>query len=352
LLGCAINKTKYMSEKNLPEQTILGSAITPIVRVLELRGIDPKETLLSVGIDSTELERPGWRVPTDEYNQLMHRCVELTGDEAFGLHVAEVLQPQALHGLGLGWLASDTVYDGLRRLVRFCSLIASMSDVRLEEENDVVTLCIHSGHSLELDDFAYASRDYGVGLVVRMCQLTLGKYIAPVRIEMARPTPNDPSLWESMLSTRVSFEHDKTLIVFSKSDIDEILPTGDPALARLVDEQAAIYIDSFLDLSVAREVARKIIARLPDGPPGQDLVAGDMCMSQRTLQRKLKDEGTSFSDLLQDSRMQLSKRYLRQPGRSVVETSYLLGFAEPSAFSRAFKRWTGQTPAQYRDAKG
>ena len=124
------------------------------------------------------------------------------------------------------------------------------------------------------------------------------------------------------------------------------------ALARLVDEQAAIYIDSFLDLSVAREVARKIIARLPDGPPGQDLVAGDMCMSQRTLQRKLKDEGTSFSDLLQDSRMQLSKRYLRQPGRSVVETSYLLGFAEPSAFSRAFKRWTGQTPAQYRDAKG
>ena len=89
--------------------------------------------------------------------------------------------------------------------------------------------------------------------------------------------------------------------------------------------------------------------RLPDGPPSQDLIAGDLAMSNRTLQRKLKDEDVNFSDLLQDCRMRLAKKYLRQDGKSIVEVSYTLGFAEPSAFSRAFKRWTDQTPAQYRD---
>ena len=72
-------------------------------------------------------------------------------------------------------------------------------------------------------------------------------------------------------------------------------------------------------------------------------------MSNRTLQRKLKEEGVSFSHILQESRIQLAKSYLRQPNRSVIEVCYLLGFSEPSAFSRAFKRWTGDSPASYRD---
>ena len=72
-------------------------------------------------------------------------------------------------------------------------------------------------------------------------------------------------------------------------------------------------------------------------------------ISNRTLQRRLKSEGTSFMDLLQDTRLQLARKYLRQRSRSVVETSYLLGFSEPSTFSRAFKRWTGMAPAEFRD---
>ena len=100
-----------------------------------------------------------------------------------------------------------------------------------------------------------------------------------------------------------------------------------------------------------REVVSKIVERLPDGPPSQQQIAEALHVSNRTLQRKLKDEGTSFMDLLQDTRMQLARRYLRQPSRSVVETAYLLGFSEPSTFSRAFKRWTGVAPAEYRSGE-
>jgi AraC-like DNA-binding protein len=127
------------------------------------------------------------------------------------------------------------------------------------------------------------------------------------------------------------------------------LVTGDPALARVNDDQTQAYLDSFMSQSTSREVVNKIVDRLPDGPPSQELIAADLSVSNRTLQRKLKDEGTSFMDLLQDTRLQLAREYLRQPGRSVVETAYLLGFSEPSTFSRAFKRWTGRAPAEYRD---
>ena len=81
-------------------------------------------------------------------------------------------------------------------------------------------------------------------------------------------------------------------------------------------------------------------------------IAEALHVSNRTLQRKLREEGTSFMDLLQDTRLQLARKYLKHPGRSVVETASLLGFSEPSTFSRAFKRWTGSAPNEYKESVG
>lgn len=337
-----------MTKPALPEHSVLGTLIIPVAEVLVQRGIDANDVIAGLGIDPTNISNPEYRVPADVYLELMHNCEALTGDEAFGLYCAEALQPQVLHGLGLGWLASDTVYDGLRRLARFARLVASISDLHLEEQDDLVHL--HLRRTVELDNFAYPGRDYGIGMVARMCRLNLGQYLTPVSIEMERPTPQNPALWESMLGTRVKFEKDRTCMTWSRSDIEHEVVTGDPALARVNDEQAEALIQSYTNNSLARQVVDKIIQRLPDGPPGQDIIASDLAVSNRTLQRKLKDEGVNFSELLQDCRMQLAKKYLRQGHKSVVETAYTLGFAEPSAFSRAFKRWTGRTPAEYRDS--
>ncbi len=152
-----------------------------------------------------------------------------------------------------------------------------------------------------------------------------------------------------MLASRIEFDAGDTCLTFYGADIRSQLVTGDPLLARATDEQTAALIASFSRPSVARDVVANIVTRLPDGPPSQHQIASDLAMSNRTLQRKLKDEGVSFNDLLQDTRLQLARRYLGQATRSIAETTYLLGFSEPSAFSRAFKRWTGESPARYRD---
>lgn len=339
-----------MDDFSTEQHSLLATFILPVAQALRLLGLDPLELTEELGIDAAKAANPDWRISQHAFDALMARSVELTGDEAFGLLAAEQLQPQVLHGLGLAWLASDTVHDGLVRLVRFSKLVNTSLAMHLQEDPDLVHLYLKR----EAQERApvFAGRDYGVGVVTRMCRLALGDFLAPVLVQMERPLPREPERWEYQLSSRVEFGCETTRISWSRSDIMERLVTGDPALAQVNDEQTQAYLDSFMVQTTARKVVDKIIQSLPDGPPNQQQIADAMHVSNRTLQRKLKDEGTSFMDLLQDTRLQLARKYLRQPNRSVVETSYLLGFSEPSTFSRAFKRWTGEAPAEFREQAG
>ncbi|WP_187276521.1 AraC family transcriptional regulator [Parahaliea maris] len=325
----------------------MGAVILPVAAALRLRGEDPISLLADVGIDAAKVANPEWRIAEADWRRLLQHCVEVTGEEDFGLLAARQLQPQVLRSLGLAWLASDTVYDGLRRMIRFNQLLTTASRLHLEEDD--TTVRVFSEATTELGAAVPAEVDYGLAVIVRMCRLTLGEYLAPVTVQMTRPAPLEPHPWEYQFAAPVSFDQPVNCLCWSRGDIEEPLVTGDPELARVNDEQSQAYLDGFLSPSTSREVVGKIIERLPDGPPSQRQIADALHVSNRTLQRKLKEEGTSFMDLLQDTRLQLAQKYLRSPGRSVVETAYLLGFSEPSTFSRAFKRWTGQAPADYRE---
>lgn len=335
-----------MAKRTQFQHSLLGTCILPVAQALRKQGLDAMQVIEDCGIDPAKAANADWRISHRDFNTLMSRCVAETGNEAFGLTAAEQLQPQVLHGLGLAWLASDTVYDGLKRLIRFGRLINTMDVLRLTEDEDLVHVDL--GDTLDVANFEHASRDFGVGMVARMCRLTLGDFLSPVVVRLQRPPPAEPERWEYMLSSRVVFDCETTRLSWSRSDIEEPLITGDPALARANDEQTQAYLDSFSMQSTSRDVVDSIVQKLPDGAPSQQQIAESIYMSNRTLQRKLKEEGVTYKELLQDTRLQLARRYLGQPNRSVVEISYLLGFSEPSTFSRAFKRWTGMAPADYR----
>ena len=329
------------------QHSVLGTFVLPLAQAMRRHGLEPLEVLADLDIDAAKIANPDWRIALPLFNSLMARCVELSQDEAFGLLAAEQIRPQALHGLGLAWLASDTVFDGLNRLVRFGRLLTTATDLALEEDGELVHLVF--GSTALTDHFHPANRDFAVGMVARMSALTLGDFLAPAAVQLERPEPGDPSRWESLLASKVQFGASSSRISWYRADIMEPLVTGDPVLARVNDEQTQAYLDGFLPQSTSREVVDKIVQHLPDGPPSQLQIAEALHVSNRTLQRKLKDEGTSFMDLLQDTRLQLATKYLQAPNRSVVETAYLLGFSEPSTFSRAFKRWTGMAPADFRN---
>ena len=111
------------------------------------------------------------------------------------------------------------------------------------------------------------------------------------------------------------------------------------------------YLARFDRDSLTMQVRSRIIERLHDGTPNQETIAQSLNVSLRSLQRKLNDEDTNFKTLLESTRRELALHYIRETHRSLGEITYLLGFSEPSNFTRAFKRWTGVSPIVYRENK-
>ena len=128
------------------------------------------------------------------------------------------------------------------------------------------------------------------------------------------------------------------------------LPAANRELALANDAILHAYVTELDCSGIVSRVKALIIDHLPSGAPSAETVAKDAYMSARTLQRKLADAGTSYSDVLESVRRELAEQYLADPARSLSEISFLLGFSELSAFSRAFRRWRGQAPSKVRDS--
>ncbi|MEM0952770.1 MAG: AraC family transcriptional regulator [Pseudomonadota bacterium] len=329
------------------QHSILATLILPVAKALRTHGIDPMQLFEQAGIDAASVINPDRRIAMDNMQALWRLAEEATGDDCLGLEAAEELQPATLQGLGLAILASSTLYDVLSRLVRFAHIYSTGLDLELVNEGEWVDVQFHHAPGLSP---SWISQDFSMGIGNVLCRLTLGEYVSPFCIECKRPPPSDPDRYVALMGAPVSFNSAVNRVRYVRSDIVEQLASANPELARVNDEQAETYLASFTSVSTSRAVVARIIERLPDGPPAQKDIAESMHMSNRTLQRKLKDEGTSFIDLLGDARLSLARKYLVQPQRSIVEIAYLLGFSEPSTFSRAFKRWTGQAPAEFRAA--
>jgi AraC-like DNA-binding protein len=336
------------SNKRPNDASILATFVLPIAKALRLLGADPMELLERAGIDPAHVINPDRRILGSKFDDLLEQALRETGEPTFGLLAAEQVTPGTLHGLGLSFMVSDTVLDALHRLARFAHVLSTGVELKIVEREEFCDLEFHTTEYARDDVLHYTSLDFGMGLVMVMCRMTLGEYISPLRVDTTRPRPENPDAFVSLLGAKINFDSEWDRITFVRVDIVDKLLTANPELARANDELVESYLANFMDASTSREVVSKIVQQLPDGPPSQKEIAGALNVSNRTLQRKLKDEGTSFVDLLQDTRLKLAQKYLARPDRSVVETAYLLGFSEPSTFSRAFKRWTGLAPADYR----
>lgn len=326
--------------------TSLSSITALIARTLEIQGHDPAPLLAAAGIDSGDYSDTNARIPTTKTMALWHLSVEKTGNPAFGLVVAQHFQPAVLHGLGFAWLASDTLRDALGRLVKFSHLINTLPDFRLEDTDETVDLVV-TVPALG-DELSHAATDAGLAIFLRMCQITAGTDIMPVRVTMQRPEPIDKAPYETVFGKDIEYDSDAHRLSFETGLANNPLSTAHPELARLNDQTVIDYLSRYEHNNLAMQVRARIIEELPDGRPSQEVIAQTLNTSLRSLQRRLRDEDTSFKDLLSETQKELAMQYMRDTSRSIGEITYLLGFSEPSNFTRAFKRWTGKSPGEFR----
>ena len=329
-----------------------GSSISSwalmVAKALKAEGHDSAAVFRRAGLDPAKLQDPDARYPVAGMCSLWRLAVQVTGDPYFGLNAAGFWHPTTLNALGYAWMASDSLRDALTRMARYSRLVTTVADMTLEEFDDYFTFKIHP--LIARSSVPYESVDAGLATFVKMCRVSYWSDFDPLRVLTQRPEFDDPTRYVEYFGAPVEFSAPDNVLYFSKASLEAHLPTANPRLARINDQIIAEYLAQFDKESTAMRVRAQLIDLLSAGNVSQHDVAGSLYMSLRTLQRKLSEEGTSYKDLLDETRRELANQYLRQACLSVSEVTYLLGFSEPSNFARAFKRWTGRTPSEFRTA--
>jgi AraC-like DNA-binding protein len=181
----------------------------------------------------------------------------------------------------------------------------------------------------------------------RMLALCAGPAATPVKVHLKTSGDTHADAYQKALHCPVEFDAERVALVFDATLAARPVVTGNPELAAEADRIAARYLEGLTPDTVATRVRALLLKAMPSGDLDQDGIARALHQSPSTLQRRLRREGTSYQNLLDSTRREMALEYLREGQHSLADVAFLLGFADQSNFTRAFRRWTGKTPRQY-----
>ncbi|MBZ5554633.1 MAG: AraC family transcriptional regulator [Acidobacteriia bacterium] len=331
----------------MPECTIQARAVLKILDAVRRAEVRSGELFDTVKLDTSALDDPEARIPYHTLVTLYEQGSRLTGDDAFGLHLAERITPQMFDVVGYAAMNSPTLGEALMRVIRYDRIWTDGSKYRLEREGPIVRI-LYEYTSPDPKNCRQECEASLAGLVCVGRSLT-GVRWTPLEVNFKHPCPGDTSEHGRIFGAPVRFLMPANEMVLDRQLLDQPLVKADLGLCAVLDRHATEMLDGLpRQVDLIARLRRTLAQSLRGGSPGVEALARELGMSTRTLQRRLSEEGTSYHRLLEDLRHDLSRKYLLEPGLATGEVAYLLGFSEPSAFHRAFRQWTGMTPGDYR----
>lgn len=326
----------------------------PAIHVLHLAEVAsrfgvPPETLLSARNDPRTLTEPGERIPLADVIELVERARALTGEPGLGFHVGLRMRI-ASHGyLGLAAMTASTLREALGIAIRFAPTRTTALSLRLDIEDEEARLVIvpHAdlGPAHDTIVFALLTGIWKAGNALTGMDLAEHGPSSAAGADVTFPEPTYFARFAGV-APRVRFERETTCLRFASALLDQPLVTGDPATSRLTLEQCERELET-----LAPRMALRVRGLLP-APDGGfrslNAVARALHVSPRTLKRRLDEEGTSFTALLESTRRARAEELLRSPRRTLDDVAAQLGYADVAGFSRAFRRWTGMPPGAWR----
>jgi AraC-like DNA-binding protein len=328
------------------DATIQAKAVEKIAKAALPRGVTPQELYGAVGFDPAVLTNPDHRIPFAQVVSLYEQGAALTGDDAFGLHLGEA-DPKAFDVLGYSVINSPTFGEALDRVVRYNFIWTNGSSFAIHKTGASAritylyldpTITEHR-HDAEMTFAAIAALGRAVTAVDWF----------PQSVSFQHREPRDISEHQRIFGCQVRFGAPDNELVFDSAVLRLPIIKADPGLCAVLDRHAEELLAKYPREDRLIDRLRKIIRdELNGGDAGLEHVATQLGMSARTLQRKLREQNASHQEVLDQMRRDLAMRYLREPEMAICEVAYLLGFSESSALHRAFKRWTGMTPSEFR----
>lgn len=336
-----------MSDTLTERLRISTSLLSGMPALLAAKGLDFGSLAGAAGLDPAYAVREDEFVGLGDFAKLMEIAAIVAGDDCFGLHCADALSPRMTGTLSYAMQNAPTVRDALVTLIRYIRTRIDVANLELTVEGNRAS--VEWSFSPLIMQRTHLS-DYTAVLLVRyISRLTRAPW-KPTAVSIERVAPSSLEAHRRIFGRRPDFSEQGNAIEFPATLLNQPIEGADPTIYKmaqqLLDRLLAERGESSDLVTSARE---EIIWSLPSDDGVQlDRLARRLGLSSRSLQRRLAEVGTSFHELVDDTRKMLARRYLEEQRLSFSEISYRLGFSAPSAFTRACRRWFGDRPGEIR----
>ena len=330
------------ADKDEATMTVSTQWIRALLQAAAVMGLDREALRRTVDITEDTLNNPACRVPMTNTLRLW-RGLEALCPFDLGLQLGQHLSPAHFPLLSMNLMHCETLMEVLTVASRYSTLVSEGAGFQVRGATNEIHIC----YTPRLPDFSRQQIDTVLILLLRFAAWLSCKPVLPIRVELTVAKPDCNQAYEKAYGVVPIFNSPENVLVFSTDWLAEKLPGGDPALAeihrQMIDEQL-----KNLQLPDTVVLMRQWLQEASDLTIDRDVFAQRLHISGRTLQRKLQEVNTSFQQLLDEERERRAVFLLSTSKKSLTEISAELGFAESSTFSRAFRRWRGVSPQEFR----
>ena len=323
--------------------TISISVLKILYKLLEYHQQDADNIFASAGLCRADLGNDRKRVNYQKAWQLWSEASHIIEDPCFGLKTAKIFHPSDLNLLGYAWLSSPTLRAAFERLLRYQKMVSEFIKLTIEETEEQFNVILDVQDSSQV---TMAQMDSGITILFHMCQSNFGQDLRASAVYLAHPKPPCQQAYTDYFQCPVFFEQPVNKLCLPSEVVDTPLLNALSNI-NLITDKTLLDLDSLYEDSTTSRV-RQTISRLLPSEVSIEKVSQLLYLTPRTLHRHLQAENTSFKTILDELRFQLSKEYLQQNQYSITEIAFQLGFSDPSAFSRAFRQWSGESPSHYK----
>lgn len=329
---------------------VLAVASRALIAACEPLGLDGDALLAEVGLDREQLVDPELRIPASSADALWQALAERTNDPDLALHAAERLPFGAYRVVDYLAANAPTLGGALERVAAYFPLIDPRARITIGERegrHEVALVATRPGTAIRRQ-----AAEYTLAALLLRTRAGIGLVFVPTRVCFSTAAPASTRELERVFGCPLEFDAERHALEFADDDWTRVSPHADATLFEVLERHAAMLLATLPPASaLVAELRRAITAELHAGEPTLAQVGKRLGMSGRTLQRRLDDEQLRFGAVVDEIKAELAKARLEDRSLAICEVAFLLGFADQSAFNRAFKRWTGMTPGRWRQAK-
>lgn len=321
--------------------------VRALAAAVERVGVTGQRLLAEANIDPALLEDMHARISLDEYRRTVRAAYHLTADPAFGLHMGERLGPSSFDVIGPLVENSTSLRDALLTAVRFAGIVSEGPRLQLLESAKTATIRLDLPE--ENTPESRLASEFSTIALLRLLRIYVGEGAMPLRVFFTHPKPRHHGEYTRCFGGAEEFSQSMTGMEIDRGWLDRPPAVRAGELHDYLLQRAEyLLVKADRDAPASARVSRWIASQTELVRPTLEQVARELGTSTRSLRRRLQEERTQFSVLLDGARSVHARRMLEDPRRGIQDTAYALGFRTQSAFSRAFKRWTGVGPKAYR----